>query len=47
MVVAVNHDQFTNYTEDAFVKMMKPDGILVDIKGDLRNKIKNLSYWSL
>ncbi len=47
VVVAVNHDQFTNYTEAAFINMMKPDGILVDIKGDLRNKIKHLSYWSL
>jgi UDP-N-acetyl-D-galactosamine dehydrogenase len=47
VVVAVNHDQFTSYSEDAFMKMMKPDGILVDIKGDLRNKIKNLTYWSL
>lgn len=47
VIVAVNHDQFTNYSEDTFVNMMKPDGVLVDIKGDLRKKITKLSYWSL
>ena len=47
IIIAVNHDKFAGYDENYFKSMLKPDGILVDIKGDLRNKIKNLKYWSL
>lgn len=47
VIVAVNHDQFSDLNEDFFKKMLKPDGIVVDVKGDLRNKIKDLKYWSL
>jgi UDP-N-acetyl-D-galactosamine dehydrogenase len=47
VIVAVNHDQFSDFNEDFFKKMLKPDGIVVDVKGDLRNKIKDLKYWSL
>ncbi len=47
VIVAVNHDRFSDLKEDFFAGIMKPDGIVVDIKGEFRNKITGLSYWSL
>jgi UDP-N-acetyl-D-mannosaminuronate dehydrogenase len=47
VVVAVNHDQFSNLNDEFFKKILKPDGIVVDVKGDLRNRIKDFAYWSL
>jgi UDP-N-acetyl-D-galactosamine dehydrogenase len=47
VVVAVNHDQFSTLDDSFFKKILKKDGIVVDVKGDLRNKIKEFSYWSL
>ncbi len=47
VIVAVNHDQFSTLDDDFFKKVLKKDGIVVDVKGDLRNKIKEFSYWSL
>ena len=47
VIVAVNHDKFAGYDETYFKSILKSDGILVDIKGDKRNKIKSLKYWSL
>ena len=49
VVVAVNHEPYTNYSEEDFTKIMKDNGkgILIDIKGIYRNKIKELTYWSL
>lgn len=47
VIVAVNHDKFAALDEAYFRSIMKPDGILVDVKGDLRRKIKEVKYWSL
>ncbi|MFN8310302.1 MAG: nucleotide sugar dehydrogenase [Chitinophagales bacterium] len=47
VIVAVNHDQFSNLDDAFFAKILKKDGIVVDVKGDIRNKVKNYSYWSL
>jgi UDP-N-acetyl-D-galactosamine dehydrogenase len=47
VIVAVNHDKFASYDEAYFKSILKHDGILVDIKGDKRNQIKELRYWSL
>lgn len=47
VIVAVNHDQFSNLDDAFFAKILKKDGIVVDVKGDLRNKVKNYHYWSL
>jgi UDP-N-acetyl-D-galactosamine dehydrogenase len=47
VIVAVNHDKFVSLDEAYFKSILKPDGILVDIKGDKRNMIKSLKYWSL
>lgn len=47
IIVAVNHQQYLSLSEEDFKKLSGPDGILVDVKGIYRNKIKNLTYWSL
>ena len=47
VIVAVNHDQFATYDEAFFRSILKEEGIIVDVKGDLRKKIGNLNYWSL
>jgi len=49
VVVAVNHKPYTLLTEADFKKMMNNSstGILIDIKGIYRNKVRDLTYWSL
>lgn len=47
IIVAVNHKQYVDLSEDYFKKISSRDGILVDIKGIYRNKINDLTYWSL
>jgi len=49
VVVAVMHEQFMEWDEAKIKSVMKGDdkGILFDIKGVYRNKINNLTYWSL
>jgi len=47
IVVAVNHSEYSNLSEDYFLKLSTTPGILVDVKGIYRNKIKKLAYWSL
>ena len=47
IIVAVNHEQYTNLTEDYFKNIMGDNGVLVDIKGIYKDRIKDLTYWSL
>ncbi len=47
VIVAVNHEQFSTLDDAFFKKLLKKDGIVVDVKGDLRNKVKSFTYWSL
>lgn len=47
VVVAVNHHPYVKMTESDFAQISKGDGILIDIKGVFRDKIKNMTYWSL
>ncbi len=48
VIVAVNHKEYVDMAEDDFRKYFgKKEGVLVDIKGIYRGKIKNLDYWSL
>ena len=48
VIVAVNHEEYTNLSESDFKKMLKGDkGIVVDLKGIYKDKIKNIDYWSL
>jgi UDP-N-acetyl-D-glucosamine/UDP-N-acetyl-D-galactosamine dehydrogenase len=47
IIIAVPHNDYLNYDEDFFKQHLKPNGILVDVKGIYRKKIKNIIYWSL
>jgi UDP-N-acetyl-D-glucosamine/UDP-N-acetyl-D-galactosamine dehydrogenase len=47
VMIAVNHREYANFTEQDLSKYCKPDGLVVDIKGSYRNKIQHLNYWSL
>jgi UDP-N-acetyl-D-glucosamine/UDP-N-acetyl-D-galactosamine dehydrogenase len=47
VIVAVNHKEYKDLSEDYLASMMKHDGFLVDIKGIYRGKMKKLPYWSL
>jgi len=48
VIVAVNHDEYVHLTEEALSLFMEGgNGVLVDLKGIYRNRIKNLDYWSL
>jgi UDP-N-acetyl-D-galactosamine dehydrogenase len=47
IIVAVNHAEYAGKDEAWFKGMLKPKGVLVDLKGVFRKKIKDLIYWSL
>ncbi|MDX9750235.1 MAG: nucleotide sugar dehydrogenase [Flavobacteriales bacterium] len=47
IIVAVNHSEYTGKDEAWFKAMLKPKGVLVDLKGVFRGKVKGLTYWSL
>lgn len=47
VIVAVNHSAYTSLDESYFSTIIKPGGLLVDLKGIFRNKITQLKYWSL
>jgi UDP-N-acetyl-D-glucosamine/UDP-N-acetyl-D-galactosamine dehydrogenase len=47
VIVAVNHEPYRNLEESYFKSITTENAILVDVKGLYRNKIKELTYWSL
>lgn len=47
IIVAVNHKEYKTLDEKFFKSITGPKGVLVDIKGMYKNKIKGLTYWSL
>ncbi len=47
IIVAVNHAEYASKDEAWFKDMLKPKGVLVDLKGVFRKRIKGLNYWSL
>ncbi len=47
VIVAVNHNEYKTLDEKFFKSILATKGVLVDIKGMYKNKIKNLTYWSL
>ncbi len=47
IIVAVSHAEFVDLDESYFIDLLNPEGLLVDIKGIYRGKIKKLDYWSL
>jgi UDP-N-acetyl-D-galactosamine dehydrogenase len=47
IIIAVNHNEYLALNEAWFASALKKDGLVVDIKGMLKGKIKKLQYWSL
>ena len=47
VIIAVNHKQYYDLTEDYFTSILTPQGVVVDVKGIYRNKISKFAYWSL
>ncbi|MFN8699936.1 MAG: nucleotide sugar dehydrogenase [Flavobacteriales bacterium] len=48
IIVAVSHSEFLTYSESDFAKYLRDrKGVLMDIKGLFKGKIKDLTYWSL
>jgi UDP-N-acetyl-D-glucosamine/UDP-N-acetyl-D-galactosamine dehydrogenase len=47
VIVAVSHREYLDLKEEYFKSILSEKGILVDIKGSYRSKIKELTYWSL
>jgi len=47
VIVAVSHKPYIKLDEEYFKSITGNNAILVDVKGLYRNKIKELSYWSL
>jgi len=47
VIVAVNHKPYLELDESYFASILTKQGVVVDVKGVLRNKIKNFTYWSL
>lgn len=47
VILAVSHKQYLKLEEKWFTELLTNEGIIVDVKGVLRGKIKNHTYWSL
>jgi UDP-N-acetyl-D-glucosamine/UDP-N-acetyl-D-galactosamine dehydrogenase len=47
VIVAVNHKEYKTLNEEWFTKILSKKGVLVDVKGLYKGKIKKLTYWSL
>ncbi len=48
VIVAVAHEEYTKLDEENFKTFLNDDkGIVIDVKGFLRHKINNFTYWSL
>ncbi len=47
VIVAVNHKEYRDLPESYFLERCNGEGLLVDIKGIFRKKIKKMQYWSL
>ncbi len=47
IIIAVAHREYATLPEEYFISLSEPNGIVMDVKGIYRNKIKNLTYMSL
>jgi UDP-N-acetyl-D-galactosamine dehydrogenase len=46
IIVAVSHKEYLNHKEKDFLELLNERGILVDLKGLYRNKMRWVTYWS-
>lgn len=47
IILAVSHKEYLKLDEKWFGDFLAKDGLIVDVKGVLRGKVKNHTYWSL
>jgi len=47
VILAVSHEEYKNFDEEYFKKLMPNNGVIIDVKGSYLNKINNFDYWSL
>ena len=47
IILAVSHKEYLGLSADYFQSISNKNPIFIDIKGVYRNKIKNITYWSL
>lgn len=47
IIIAVSHKEYLSLDEGYFSHFLTKSGIIVDVKGIFRDKIKNYTYWSL
>lgn len=47
IVVAVSHKTYASAEEPYFKSLCNGNGVIIDVKGVLRGKIKSMDYWSL
>jgi UDP-N-acetyl-D-galactosamine dehydrogenase len=47
IILAVSHKKYLSLDEKYFSSYLNNEGIVVDVKGVLRGRIKNHTYWSL
>jgi UDP-N-acetyl-D-galactosamine dehydrogenase len=47
IILAVNHKEYTSLDEAVISKLCADNAVVVDLKGVLRGKIHQLTYWSL
>jgi UDP-N-acetyl-D-galactosamine dehydrogenase len=47
VILAVSHKEYLKLDESFFAPLLNINGIIVDVKGVLRGKINNHTYWSL
>jgi UDP-N-acetyl-D-galactosamine dehydrogenase len=46
-ILAVNHKAYTELSEEYFAQLLHDWGLVADIKGILRGRLKQVKYWSL
>ncbi len=47
VIVAVNHDKYSDLNDSFFAGIATADALIVDVKGALKGKINRFDYWSL
>lgn len=46
-ILAVNHKEYVSLQESDFVGLLHENGLVADLKGVLRGRLKSIKYWSL
>ena len=47
VIVAVNHKEYVDKSDDFFKSILNENGLVVDLKGIYRGKLNGINYWSL